>query len=305
MQGTQIRRAAAGLAGSAESGFFHEIRPCTGATVHDLLPKLEREVGAALFERQPRGVTLTEAGKVLMTEARVTLDSAQTALHRTRQAGRAQGRMLRIGMVNGAPQWLGDWIDRLVEACPLLLHAAQLGGSTSEQLELLRQGRLDIAMVRPPFELGVEHDQQTLVEEELGVVVTDDHPLAGRERIEPADLSDYELIWFPPHLAPGFHHSTLTALRDAGADIRLSDTMVPKAQLKTVLTRHRQAFAIGSVRFADAPGFVWRPVRSQPIAVRIAAVWRVPVHDDAVRHVVERLRRELAVGPMTTDMLDA
>ncbi|MEM6462644.1 MAG: LysR family transcriptional regulator [Pseudomonadota bacterium] len=51
------------------------------------LKNLESRVGAELFVRSPRGVTLTDAGAVLLDRARDILESVARAKHDVRQAG--------------------------------------------------------------------------------------------------------------------------------------------------------------------------------------------------------------------------
>src|SRR5215208_1759654 len=64
---------------------------------------LEEQVGLPLFIRHPRGVELTEAGQVLLAEARAVLgesDRFETAVEELRR-GRTSG--LRVGLPPGLP----------------------------------------------------------------------------------------------------------------------------------------------------------------------------------------------------------
>ena len=47
--------------------------------VSSAIQGLERDLGAALFERDRRRVALTDAGRALLPEARATLAAAQAA----------------------------------------------------------------------------------------------------------------------------------------------------------------------------------------------------------------------------------
>ena len=47
--------------------------------VSSVIAALERELGATLFDRDRHAVTLTEAGRALLPEARATLAAAQAA----------------------------------------------------------------------------------------------------------------------------------------------------------------------------------------------------------------------------------
>src|SRR5689334_21920519 len=56
--------------------------------------QLERRLGVTLFERTSRAVALTEAGLVLVGEARVALDSVSAAAVRTRRAAARERRLM-------------------------------------------------------------------------------------------------------------------------------------------------------------------------------------------------------------------
>src|SRR3954470_12548633 len=53
------------------------------------ISQLERRLGVALLLRTSRSVTLTEAGAVMLHEARVALDAVEATEHRARRAAHA------------------------------------------------------------------------------------------------------------------------------------------------------------------------------------------------------------------------
>ena len=64
---------------------------------------LEREIGTPLFKRLPRGVSLTDAGKSLLVDARAILGDVTRAGDHARRAARGELGRVRIGMINSAP----------------------------------------------------------------------------------------------------------------------------------------------------------------------------------------------------------
>ncbi|KAG1257545.1 hypothetical protein G6F66_014685 [Rhizopus arrhizus] len=64
--------------------------------------RLEDELGSELIVRGNRTLGLTVAGQTLLVEARVTLQQAEQALQRTREAAAGQSGSLQVGYVGSA-----------------------------------------------------------------------------------------------------------------------------------------------------------------------------------------------------------
>src|ERR1700735_3204783 len=60
---------------------------------------IERRLGATLFERGPRGVTLTAVGAALLPEARAALVAVDRAFEVARRAATDERRPLRVGFL--------------------------------------------------------------------------------------------------------------------------------------------------------------------------------------------------------------
>ena len=63
---------------------------------------LEKELGAKLFRRETRGVTLTDAGKLMLEEAHVILTQVEATKTGVRRRARGETGQLIIGSVGGA-----------------------------------------------------------------------------------------------------------------------------------------------------------------------------------------------------------
>jgi len=109
---------------------------------------LEAELGFKLFDRLPRGVKLSVAGRLFLEDGRRILQQVSEAALRAARVARGQSGTLRVGFTENA-SWRGivpDSFRRFRESQPEA--DLQLTPATSlEQLEAIRSGRLDAGFV--------------------------------------------------------------------------------------------------------------------------------------------------------------
>lgn len=109
------------------------------------LKALEDELGVKLFERTPRGMSLTQPGEGLLAEAQRTLDAAARMRSAAEQIrGMAQG-VVRFGTVaDPITLRLGDALVKLAERHPqVTLQLSQ--GLSYETMQAVQRGELDCA----------------------------------------------------------------------------------------------------------------------------------------------------------------
>lgn len=150
--------------------------------------QLERRLGVRLFERNRRGVALTDAGQVLLREARATLEAVSAAALRTQRA-QDPGRALVLASKAGASHAL---LQGLLEAS-----TRQAGMSAPEvllcevgqQAGLLRSGRADAALMHQPVDDFTGLDAEPLFAEGQVVILPARHPLASRDQLSLAEVA--------------------------------------------------------------------------------------------------------------------
>src|SRR6202035_1069446 len=109
---------------------------------------LEQELGFKLFERLPRGVKLSVAGKLFLEDARRILQEISEAAVRAGRVASGRSRTLRVGFTENA-SWRGvvpDSFRRFRERQPDAELQLQPAASL-EQLDAIRFGRLDAGFV--------------------------------------------------------------------------------------------------------------------------------------------------------------
>ncbi len=226
---------------------------------------LEEEVGAPLFVRTPKGVTLTEAGQTLLAEVPNLLGLAQRATERARLAGLGLIGQLDVGLFgSGVLDVIPRMLARFHAARPevkIVLHNM----TKVAQLQALHERRILVGFNRlVPEEAGIT--VETVLRESLVVAMPDSHPLSVRPSIALRDLDNVPMITYPNVPMRGLAQEVADAFRSEG--VRL----VVEQDVEDVLT----AVALVSTGFGVAittqsaanlrlPGVVFRPLKSQTL----------------------------------------
>jgi DNA-binding transcriptional LysR family regulator len=178
----------------AESGNFSRAAKQVGVTQPTLsagIAKLEKQLGARLFDRDTKRVALTPAGSRFLLRARRIAAEYELALQELQAA--PEPKVLRVGVLRTIPTAvLEDLVTRHrhadgSEALELL------DGSERDLAERLDRGRLDIALtvVRPHH---ARFRPETLRSERYLMVLPRDHPLAGLETVEAEQLAGDRMV---------------------------------------------------------------------------------------------------------------
>ncbi|MDQ0382639.1 LysR family transcriptional regulator [Amycolatopsis thermophila] len=151
--------------------------------------QLEQRLGARLLDRDRRGVALTDAGRVLLREARVALDAVTAAARRTRRAAGPNRPLVLVTKAGASHELLQRLLDAVAAepgAPPVEVLLCEVG----EQAGLLRDGQADVAIMHRPFDDLAGFDTEDLVVEGQVAILPAAHPLAAREQLTLADVSD-------------------------------------------------------------------------------------------------------------------
>lgn len=160
--------------------------------------QLERRLGVVLLHRTTRSIALTEAGAVLLREARAALAAVDAAERRTRRAAGQPGVVLAT-KAGASSELLSKLLDAYA-AEPGAVAVEVLLCGPGEQEALLRDGRADVALLHRPFDTTAGLDTEDLHTEQQVLVLPAGHPLAHRPHLssaEVATLTDLPLPRWP------------------------------------------------------------------------------------------------------------
>ena len=151
---------------------------------------LEDEMGAQLFDRRPGGVTLTDAGRLLLTHAQrvaATVRDAQRAIKDLSEAGE-----VRVGTVNSIgtyflPRLLWSVRERCPGTRPLVYREAD------ETIEALLGNHVDLAILANP-RADRRLRYEPLFEEHVSLVVGRPHPFFGQREVTREQLARAQFV---------------------------------------------------------------------------------------------------------------
>lgn len=236
---------------------------------------LERELGARLFARTNRRVTLTEAGRVFLDGARRTIAQLEDATLQARLAGRGEIGELRIGYVSSATYQVLPYLLRAFRdvnpGVVMRLHMA----TSLEQTAALREGRLDVGILRLPVDEATL-DWRAVTDEPLVAVLPASHPLAAQKRTPLAALAGEAFILYPRADNPGIHDAIIELCMRAGfSPIIAHETGNMQAITALVAGGLGVALVIAPPGLRMAPDVVVRPLDGADIPIwRTALAWR-------------------------------
>lgn len=263
---------------------------------------LERIVGARLFDRTSRSVSLSKAGQIFVREAEQTIRQAERAQRIAERAGRGELGSLVIAYA-GSTLYTGLLSSAVFEFHrrhpDVAIEVIELG--IDEQLEAIDQGSLDVGILRLPLsECPSTVETMTVLSEPIVMAMREDHPAAAQASISTHQFANEPLIssqtdkvgilkqvlnatarlGFAPTIIRARHFGAIIGLASAG----LGMAMVPK-----------------SAELLKLPGIVYRPIVGlEPSEVAIA--YRAGCDEPAVRAFLETtaLPRDVSNSPKVT-----
>jgi DNA-binding transcriptional LysR family regulator len=275
------------------------------------IQRLERHLGVRLFERTSRQVTITEAGALLLAEAREVLARSEALLATARRIRAGETGLLRAAL---PPDVSGETVAALLTAftegaAGLELELHEL--STAQQLKRFAAHELDVGLIHHPCDVtGLELGP--VLRRELGVLLPGDAAAAGLDEVPLASLTGHDLILFPRTAAPAVYDDLLTtcarngytppAVRHAqGASFVRG--LVLSARAVAFGPRDTHGHAGWEAPGGADTGVVWRPLTGAPLALRHSVAWPGGRGDGAVGAFAEAAAHALrATAGATPDL---
>ncbi|PKV81717.1 LysR family transcriptional regulator [Nocardia fluminea] len=183
---------------AAEEGHFTRAAQRLGVPQSSLsrrVKTMEHLLGVALFQPIGRGIALTPQGRDLYARTRGLVRALDDAVRQVRADADPDSGLVRFGFpLTLGPVSIPSLLAQFHTRAPRIrLHLVQAHGEALA--EQVRDGRLDLAvMIPPPLDLPTVD----LGRQRIDLHVSRAHPLAGRRRIDLAELAQESFIANPP-----------------------------------------------------------------------------------------------------------
>ncbi|EME19048.1 LysR family transcriptional regulator [Rhodococcus qingshengii BKS 20-40] len=163
------------------------------------IQRLESRLGVKVFERDRRGVELTDAGRVLVSEARMVIEAVEAAARRTRRAGSPREQLVLATKAGASLELLQRLLEEAAKRSDIP-DIEVLLCEVGEQAALLRGGRADMAIMHRPVDDLYGFDTEDMLAEGQVAIVPAGHFLATRTHVTLSlirDIPDLPLARWP------------------------------------------------------------------------------------------------------------
>ncbi|MEU2036156.1 LysR family transcriptional regulator [Nocardia amamiensis] len=257
------------------------------------IARLERELGAKLFERTSRRVRLTPAGAAFLPAARQCLDAAERVAAEVAAAvGEVRGR-LAVGLIPTVaavdiPGALRDFRQRY----PHVRISLRVGASEDLTAQV-EQGAIDVAFLGLPTTArphGVAAHE--LARDRLVAVVAPDHPLADRPTVDLRTLSSEVFVDLPAGTAGRIQSDQAFSAagldRDVAFEVTTADYIARLVRPGLAVAMLPSAYApqldgVVTIEVADAPArveyVIWSRFTRTPAATAFLAALGITAPD--------------------------
>ncbi len=261
------------------------------------IQRIERAVGEILIERRPQ-VRLTPAGRAMVDHARAALNALGDAVVAVRAISDGGAGELRLGFPNWlAPTPIPEWIAAFSKQRPKIV-LSYATTSTREQLDWIKDGRLDLGFIREPALDDADLEMIRLTDEPFMLALPAAHRAAEDAAVRLSELGEEPFLLFPREFAPAFHDLITGLLKVAGIG---SSPITAAADWFAILAQVRAGGGLALVPRSLAefrlPGLVFLPLADLEAFTTVAAVTRAGQKVGALATLVASLQSHADLQP--------
>jgi DNA-binding transcriptional LysR family regulator len=268
----------------------------TTARVSQSIRKQERRIGAPLFDRTTRTVSLTPTGEQLHTDLKAAYGQIRAAID---AATARETTTLTLGVFGAQTYELVPVIDRFRASnphCDLLFREVHF----SDPFGALRAGQVDLQTCWLPVREPDLTVGPTVIIDPLLLMLASTHPLATRTSVVLEDLGDCVLPRIANAVPDYWESAVIPTHTPSGRPIPRGPEVSTFQEIQATVVANQAVcvvFAEAS-RFYQRPGIVYLPIRDAPLG-HWALVWRTATESPLVRAFADAARTLDGAGLIT------
>ncbi|WP_109807287.1 LysR family transcriptional regulator [Sphingosinithalassobacter portus] len=258
---------------------------------------LESELGVELFERLPRGVRLSDAGRIFLAEVEEILSRVDRAVDRARRLGTGHLGTIRVGLseIIAAHDFISHGLRQFRESEPAVVLELRSMGSMG-QIQALKEGTLDVGLV---YDAHLDDRDDGVLEcaplgfGETMLAVHESHPLAARTSVTMAELADEPVLGPTRQTAPGYYDRLMAALIQSGRAPRIVQECTTNSILLSLVSVGMGiGFVTASGSNPPAHNIRLVPISDLGLKFEVELVWRKRDGSAALQRFIEMMRDE-------------
>lgn len=252
---------------------------------------LEHELGARLFFRTTRQVSLTQAGSEFVQDAKRILADIERAVSNVRHTAESDLRHIRVSGVDEAISMLLPKALLAFRRTDPKVHVQVLETSSSEQhsQELIGH-RTDVAFVRTPQQDDFI-TSELLHRQPVLVVLADTNPLSSSASLSASDIANQPMVGYPKHARPILHEALWSGFRKIGAQPNIVCEIIDKStMLQFVAQGLGIALAPAWVRNIAPLGVSFVPFEPCENLIELYVAFRKSGNSETVKRFVDTVR---------------
>ena len=262
------------------------------SALSERISALEHEVGARLFFRTTRQVSLTQAGSDFVNDAKSILNDIERSISNIRHTAESDLHHIRVSGVDEAISMLLPRALLEFRQTDPKVHVQVLEISSSEQhsQELIAH-RTDVAFVRKHQE--DKFITSTLLHRQpIVVALAHTNTLSRSASLSTPDIADQPIVGYPKHARPILHEALWSGFRQIGVQPNIVCEIIDKSTLLQFVA-HGLGIALvpAWVKNIAPPGVSLVPFEPCENLIDLYVAFRKSGNSETVKRFVETVRK--------------
>jgi LysR family transcriptional regulator, benzoate and cis,cis-muconate-responsive activator of ben and cat genes len=255
---------------------------------------LEEELGVQLFERLPRGVRLSPAGRAFLEDTNAILEKLQRSVARAKSYATGHVGSVQLGfseLASRHPEIPAKLLQFRLDEPKVELNLLPM--SSLSQIDGLRNGTVDVAIVYD-IHIAEEYlgvlDHCDLGTSDMVLAIQENHPLAQRPAIRMSDLAEERFLFPARKPQPRYFDRLMQACLAHGFSPNIVQETATDSILLSLVAVGMGIGFTQQTRQVPRQGVLLREVDDLDVSFRLHLAWRKSDPSPAVLRFIEAMR---------------